>query len=390
MIRRTVLFAPLFLLLATSALAQQPPRDLHLVGDHWTAWDPPVHPEGSEVYTIVRGDTLWDLAQRFYDDPYLWPQLWENNQYIKDAHWIYPGDPLLIGVEVEEVDSLARAVVGDESGTMDDESDQPTDGILGSDSHLGAPVPLGTATDIYCSGFIGDLEEEFPFSIIGSEYENLTPRLDGEETFLKGSFGATNTVRYGMATGDIVYLDGGRAGGMEIGSEYTVVAPTRRVQHPTTDEVIGRLYSYNGRVRVLSVQEETAIAEIVHACDAVVVGALLKPFEPEPVPLARIGEMRPINYPTSSEKLEGAPVVVISKDDIVALGEDHVVFIDRGADQEVNPGDIFTIYRRNRKPGLPPVVVGELAVLSVSERSSVAKIISSRYTVYVGDPLELK
>jgi hypothetical protein len=389
MTRRTVLFAQLFLLLAAGAIAQQPPRNLQQVGDHWTAWNPPTYPEGSEVYTIVRGDTLWELAQRFYGDPYLWPQLWENNQYILDAHWIYPGDPLLIGVEVEEVETLAEVDV-DEPPLVPNEPAEREDGILGADSRVGGPLPLGTATDIYCSGYIGDVDEEFPFSIIGSEYENLTPRLDGGETFLKGSFGATDTVRYGMATGDIVYLDGGRAGGMEIGSEYTVIAPTHTVKHPETKQVLGRLYRYNGRVRVLSLQENTAIAEIVHACDAVVVGALLRPFEPEPVPLARVREPRPVNYPTTSEKLEGAPVVVMSKDDIVALGEDHVVFIDRGADQEVNPGDIFTIYRRNRKPGLPPVVVGELAVLSVHEHSSVAKIISSRYTVYVGDPLELK
>ena len=75
------------------AVAAQPPTDLHLVGDHWTAWDPPAtYPEGAELYVIEKGDTLWDLSNRFYGDPYLWPQLWERNQYVLDAHWIYPGD----------------------------------------------------------------------------------------------------------------------------------------------------------------------------------------------------------------------------------------------------------------------------------------------------------
>jgi hypothetical protein len=50
---------------------------------------------------------------------------------------------------------------------------------------------------------------------------------------------------------------------------------------------------------------------------------------------------------------------------------------------------MFTIYRENR-PGLPPLVLGELAVLSVHPRGSVARVIASRYPIYVGDRLEPK
>ena len=55
----------------------------------------------------------------------------------------------------------------------------------------------------------------------------------------------------------------------------------------------------------------------------------------------------------------------------------------------MQPGDIFTIYRLNRE-GLPPVVLGELAVLSSHPRSAVAKILESRFPVYAGDRLERK
>ena len=151
---------------------------------------------------------------------------------------------------------------------------------------------------------------------------------------------------------------------------------------------MGTFYRFLGRVRVLSVQPDTAIAEIVHTCDPVTVGSLLLPFEPQPVPLGRMGGLRPINYPTAAENLEDAPIIVRSEDNLLTLGEDSVVYIDRGED-DVVPGDIFTIYRMNR-PGLPPVVLGELAVLAVHQRSAVARILYSRYTVRVGDRLELK
>ncbi|MND03861.1 hypothetical protein D3C83_238820 [compost metagenome] len=48
---------------------------------------------------------------------------------------------------------------------------------------------------------------------------------------------------------------------------------------------------------------------------------------------------------------------------------------------------MFTIYRESRQ-GLPPVAVGELAVLSVRSRSAIAKILESRYPVHLGDRLE--
>ena len=72
----------------------RPPTNLKLVGDHWTPWDPP--PAGPDAYIIQKGDTLWDLSEQWLGDPFLWPQIWDENRYILDSHWIYPGDPLVI------------------------------------------------------------------------------------------------------------------------------------------------------------------------------------------------------------------------------------------------------------------------------------------------------
>lgn len=367
--------------------AEVPPRDLHQEPDgHWTAWYPPTPPAGSEVHVIVRGDTLWDLAGRFYGDPYLWPQLWEINQYIADAHWIYPGDPLVLGIEVQAVDDLAELTdgAGDEFGTDDD-----GDGILSAAEAAGAPRPLGGESDIYCSGYIAAADRDFPYSIIGSEYENLVPQLesgsfDGPQTVY-----GTQTLRYGLMTGDIIYLDGGRTGGMSPGDLFSAVAEDEVIRHPVTRDSVGRFYRHLGRVRVLSVQDDTAIAEIVHTCDPVTVGSRLEAFEPIPVPLGRLGTMRPVNYPESAESLEGAPVIVRAEDDILTLGEDSLVYLDQGEMDDVVPGDIYTIYRVNDR-GLPPLVMGELAVLAVYESSSVGRILRSRYTVRIGDRLSLK
>src|SRR6188768_2214222 len=91
----------LLMVLAVSALADpatpkqssRPPRELHQVGDHWTAYNPPdpaTYPAGAKTHTIAAGNTLWGLATQYYGNGYLWPQLWESNTWITDAHWIYP------------------------------------------------------------------------------------------------------------------------------------------------------------------------------------------------------------------------------------------------------------------------------------------------------------
>ncbi|MBW2661025.1 MAG: LysM peptidoglycan-binding domain-containing protein [Deltaproteobacteria bacterium] len=43
-------------------------------------------------YTIQKGDTLWDLSQRFFDSPWQWPGLWNENNQIANPHLIYPGE----------------------------------------------------------------------------------------------------------------------------------------------------------------------------------------------------------------------------------------------------------------------------------------------------------
>jgi hypothetical protein len=379
---------------AAASAADRPPTSLHLVGDHWTAWNPPTNlPPDAKVHIVVKGDTLWDLAKTYLGNPYLWPQIWEKNQYVLDAHWIYPGDPLIVGVQVAPATQAAAAPVEEgQIATTTGEEDADTAPQLRPDSaaaRRNTPIPLGSERDIHCTGFIAEIEESLPWGIAASEYDELVPRVDAAKNWSLGHglFGRVQTVKYQLSLGDVVYLDSGRAAGLSPGMVLLAVEPRNVVRDPDSREKLGRFNAYLGRVRVLTALDDRAIAEVIQSCEGLRVGARMKTFEPEPVPLARRPSMRPVNDPTLND-LEAAPQIVHADGSLFSLGEDHVVFIDRGESDDVYPGDIFTIYRTATERGGLPIPVGELGVLSVRPHSATAKIIEARYPVYIGDHLE--
>lgn len=349
-----------------------PPRPLHKVGDHWTPYNPPTEfPPGVEVYIIKPGDTLWDLARRFLGNPYLWPQLWERNQYIRDAHWIYPGDPLIIGPKPAELEATAA---GEDRGPVDYEpygwaQEAPADAepAPGRRAALaGKLVPLGSESDVYCFAYMADSDEELRLTMASAEHVE---------------FKAT------YADGDIVFLDGGTEDGVQAGQEYFLVVPGRVVRHPATGAALGRVNNYLGHLRVLCAQERSATAEIIAACDAIPLGAKVRPFDPIPIPMSVLTPPVTVCDPAS-----GKPTgyITYAKEEAESFGVDHMVLIDLGEADQVGPGTILTVFLDNPVPGLPRRAIGELGVLTAGDHWATAKVIRAKEAMRVGNRVEVK
>ena len=80
-----------------------------------------IKPDAPDRYTVVPGDTLWGISQRYTDSPWRWPDLWNmNKEQIRNPHLIYPGYVIILDRE------RGRLTIGDTTGAPGAPSTAPS------------------------------------------------------------------------------------------------------------------------------------------------------------------------------------------------------------------------------------------------------------------------
>ncbi len=123
-----------------------------------------------QTHTVKGGDTLWDITQAYYGDPYRWPQVWSYNPDITNPHWIYPDAQVQLRPENGNVvetaprgfsfskrrDVAPHAVFQAEYGFLDSDALKDSGYIIGAnEEHM-----MMVDTDMVYVRFNNDVEPE--------------------------------------------------------------------------------------------------------------------------------------------------------------------------------------------------------------------------------------
>ena len=324
---------------------------------------------GFEMYVVRSGDTLSRISARAFGDAKRWREILKENPQITNANRIYPGDTLFVPVAVAaaaaggelmanaQIDALPVEIVPAPAAAGDQEAGAaaaPAETAAAAPEQPAEPVrPVATVSPaLYRAA--GSIASSLPgIAIIASQDDRIL-----------------------LVTDDAAVVNAP----LKPGTRFTVVRADRRIYHPLTGEYLGWLIRILGSAEVTCRGERTSTVALRSMSDAAGIGDYLVPFDPDDV-LGK-SELAAKSQPECLPAGASDGVIVAFNEERLTVGEQDLVYIDRGTAAGVAPGQRFTIYRE-----LAPerrVTVGELQVLRAGERTATALVTASNQEVLVG------
>ena len=178
---------------------------------------------------------------------------------------------------------------------------------------------------------------------------------------------------------DLLVIDGGTEAGVQLGQEYVV---RRSVRFGMPYDAVPSHASTAAWIRIVAVNESTAIASVQHVCDGIQRDDYLEPFVMPQVPAATEA-----GAPDGELDFTVLSHVVGGSEHRDMGGAGDLMMMDRGTDQGVAPGARFAVYRDVKVGGLPLASVGEAVVITTGKANFVVRLTRTRDVVQAGDSL---
>ncbi len=349
------------------------------------------HPD---TYVVQRGDTLWDIAGKFLQRPWLWPEIWQANPQISNPHLIYPGDIISLAY-------LNRVTAS--PGPREDA--QPIDAI-----------PLSDIEAFLKDLRVVDAFEHLPY-VVGLEEDRLRT-TQGQVAYIRGLPGAGAGQRYAVVRPTVRYTHLDRSGlccdlfhkddldfrGKRIADfeQYwtNVVTPDKG------QELLGyELQRVNvgtiTRGEVGGIQASTLLLD--ETGREVRIGDRLIPIDAQPY------DLQFFPHPPAQQLEYGRARVLAVADTLAHGGPRDVVVLSVGAREGVDNGTVFSIWREGtntvdrvekgpdrdadtvfyeNKVRLPDEFAGHVMVFRTYEKVSYGLVMSSVKPTRIGHHLK--
>lgn len=306
-------------------------------------------------YTIQKGDTLWDLSKQFSNSPWLWPELWEENNQIANPHWIYPGQ---------------RVRLFRRSGT--DEIKTPK-------------LPTRVAIQIPASKIVQPLPEEKPFF--------LYTAIDHVGFIRKPAVKPSGIIfkvqknKIMISAGDIIYIRKSEFSESDFkpGEKYTIYRELSPTRERNSHKIIGTQHYILGILEILKNEETHTSAKVMKSFRDIKINDLLMPYQKRSAK---------ITLAQSVKELDGN--IIVSEEHKSLIGDHAVSFINKGIQDKVEPGQIYSIYYqetgritpKSRKTiTISPVDFGSLLVLHSEETTATVLITKTNKDIKPGDKI---
>ena len=290
-----------------------------------------IKPDAPDRYTVVPGDTLWGISQRYTDSPWRWPELWNlNREQIRNPHLIYPGYVIVLDREKGQL-------------TIGDRKPAPTTPDTGAPT-TGAPTPTPPSTTAGAPGSVKIGPRVRAESLARQEIPSIPPSViepflsrplviepDGLE---KGpTIIATQSDRVLLATGNSAYVRGIGKSKDDIWYVYRKGNP---LVDPDTNQTLGYEAVYLGTAQVTRPGEPATVT----LTDTVLeVGAGDK--------LVAAGRPQPVSYAPRAPNAQIKGRVIAIYGGVGKVGEagpQQVISINRGKADGVEVGHVLALY----------------------------------------------
>lgn len=260
--------------------------------------------ESGIYYTVKKGDTLWDISNRYFNTHWRWPQIWSENQQIMNPHRIFPGERLRLFHQVWEASAPPEA------------PEQPA---------VAPPIPVVESRYYVYSSIhhIGFIKEE------------IIPAV-GQISLIRGDKDVFKTI---MGQDENIYIAPSGIAPLHVGDMFAVYRAPIPVRDPDSkrivDEakkIVGYQYLKTGLIRIVESRPNFAVAKIEKAFRTVMVDDILLPYRP----ISSKVKLNPV-----TEEIDGH--LFRAEEDVKILGDDMIAFIDRGYLDGVQTGQAYSI-----------------------------------------------